>query len=173
LKVLDVAAQERLRKSFLPDPVRLLFIGESPPASGRFFYQADSGLYRAFRDTFADLDSSIDDSNFLFKFRSYGCYLADLCADPVDDLNPRARRAACKSSEESLAQTIQLLNPPTIAILLRSIEKNVRRAMDLAGWGGPVILLPYPGRWARHRARFSTLIAPAIQQLLARELLNK
>jgi hypothetical protein len=39
--------REHLRKHYRPDRVRILFVGESPPASGRFFYQADSGLYRA------------------------------------------------------------------------------------------------------------------------------
>jgi hypothetical protein len=45
-------ARERLRRRYRPDGVRILFVGEAPPASGRFFYQADSGLYRAVRDTF-------------------------------------------------------------------------------------------------------------------------
>ena len=44
--------RERLRQQFRPEAVRLLFIGESPPASGRFFYHGDSGLYRAIREVF-------------------------------------------------------------------------------------------------------------------------
>jgi len=35
----DWRARERLRKRYRPSPVRILFVGESPPASGRFFYQ--------------------------------------------------------------------------------------------------------------------------------------
>ena len=38
-------AREHLRRRYRPAHVDLLFIGEAPPASGRFFYQADSGLY--------------------------------------------------------------------------------------------------------------------------------
>src|SRR5215467_4892872 len=40
-------ARERLRKCYCPDRVQILFVGESPPASGRFFYQAD---YRAYHN---------------------------------------------------------------------------------------------------------------------------
>jgi hypothetical protein len=32
--------REILRRSFRPARVRVLFVGESPPASGRFFSQA-------------------------------------------------------------------------------------------------------------------------------------
>ena len=33
------AARERLRRRYRPARVRILFVGEAPPASGRFFYQ--------------------------------------------------------------------------------------------------------------------------------------
>jgi hypothetical protein len=58
-----------------------LFIGEAPPASGRFFYNRDSGLYRPLRDAFHYLDDSINDENFLSAFQAAGCYLIDLCSD--------------------------------------------------------------------------------------------
>lgn len=36
--------REILRRAWRPVEVQLLFVGESPPFSGRFFYQRDSGL---------------------------------------------------------------------------------------------------------------------------------
>src|SRR4029079_4292792 len=66
---------EHLRRRYLPTDIRLLFIGESPPASGRFFYCRDSGLYRAIRDAFRILDPSITDDGFLGIFQAAGCYL--------------------------------------------------------------------------------------------------
>jgi len=62
----------RLRRRFRPSLVRLPFIGESPPSSRRFFYQRDSGLYRATRDAFQLVDPSIGDEDFLSVFRSTG-----------------------------------------------------------------------------------------------------
>src|SRR5687767_7532298 len=42
--------REQLRLRYRPRDVQLLFVGESKPASGTFFYQADSHLYRAVRE---------------------------------------------------------------------------------------------------------------------------
>ena len=157
---------ESLRRSFRPALVRLLFIGESPPASGRFFYRRDSGLYRAMRDAFQSVDPSIDDENFLGRFQSSGCYLTDLCAEPVDHLDSKARRTACGSSEERLARNIAELRPARIATVVRSIERNVLRAASRADWCGGFIHLPYPGRWSRYRDAFVNTLAPTISGLM-------
>ncbi len=155
--------REQLRESYRPQRVRLLFVAESPPASGRFFYQRDSGLYRAMRDAFESTDAA-----FLDLFRDLGCYLIDLCADPVDHLEPAARRTSCAEGEAALARQIALLEPPIIATLLVSIEANVHRALATARWSGPPVLhLPYPGRWARHRRLFMERVRPAIGKLRA------
>jgi len=129
-------------------------IGESPPASGRFFYQRDSGLYRAARDAFQIHDSGINDANFLEAFQAAGCYLIDLCSDPVDRFSLKARRAACVAAEPALADTIIRLQPHAIATIVRSIEANVESAIAAARWSGPILNLPYPGRWKRHREIF-------------------
>jgi hypothetical protein len=157
--------QEQLRRSFRPALVRLLFIGESPPASGRFFYQRDSGLYRAMRDAFRWAVPAIGDEDFLTVFRSSGCYLVDLCPEPVDHLDSKSRRALCRAGQPSLSRTLTRLQPVMVATLLRSIEDNVRQAALRADWRGPLIHLPYPGRWSRHRTAFVKALAPAIRGL--------
>jgi len=146
--------RERQRERYRPDQVRILFIGESPPASGRFFYQADSGLYRAFRDTFLAAFPLLRKTEFLDSFRSLSCYLVDLCGQPVDKMNPRDRRCACQTGEIRLARTIRALRPKIIVTIVRSIRANVRQAQELAGWSGLHLELPYPGRWYRHRLQF-------------------
>ncbi len=158
--------RESLRRRFQPAQVRLLLIGESPPASGRFFYARNSGLYRAMRETFRTVDPSIGDGNFLAAFQAAGCYLIDLCAEPVDRLDAEPRRTARHAGEKPLALAIGRLQPSAIATMLRSIEDNVARAASLAGWRGPVIHLPYPGRWSRRRAEFVQTLAPAVQTLM-------
>jgi hypothetical protein len=158
--------RERMRRRYRPAVVRLLFIGESPPASGRFFYQRDCGLYRAIRDAFRGIDPSITDEGFLTVFQSSGCYLIDTCIEPVDSLDPKSRRAACVASEASLSRRIGGLEPAAIVTLLRSIQNNVRRAVVLAGWSGPILEVPYPGRWARNREIFVEALAPQLRDLL-------
>lgn len=158
-----MTANESLRRSFRPALLRLLFIGESPPASGRFFYRRDSGLYRAMRDAFQSVDPSIDDENFLLRFKASGCYFIDLCAEPVDHLDSKSRLAACRSSEERLARLIVQVKPARIATVVHSIEANVLRAASRVHWSGEFIHLPYPGRWSRYRDAFVKTLAPTIK----------
>jgi hypothetical protein len=165
-------ARERLRKHYRPNRVRILFVGESPPASGRFFYQADSGLYRAVRETFFLGFPFLRKTEFLDSFCSLGCYLVDLCGEPVDSMSRVGRRYACRAGEIRLAQEIRRLRPQTIVTVVRSIRANVNRAAERAGWSGPHLELPYPGRWPRHRTEFRRLLVPFLRQILT-ELLQK
>ena len=157
---------EKRRGAFRPSPVQLLFVGEAPPVSGRFFYNGDSGLYRAMRDAFRIADPSTDDQNFLRRFQAAGCYLTDLCGYPVDQLETKARRATCTAGEPRLTKIIRDLQPDMIATLVRSIEPNVKRAASRAAWNGPFLHLPYPGRWISHRKIFTEDLIPVIRKLL-------
>ena len=161
--------QERLRLRFRPARVELLFVGESPPASCRFFYQGDSGLYRAMREAFCTVDSLISDTNFLGVFQTSGCYLIDLCREPVDQLDARSRLAACMAAETSLSRTIGRLRPSKIVTVVRSIEANVARAAFRAGWHGPLLHLPYPARWSRHKDRFVKDLVASIIEVIAQQ----
>lgn len=161
------AERERLRRWYRPERIRLLFIGESPPASGRFFYRQDSGLYRAIREAFRMVDPSITNDTFLETFQRSGCYLIDACAGPVDHLDARSRRAACLAGEPALSQNIRRLEPDAIVTLVKSIRDNVRRAAAQAGWDGPILELPYPGRWVSHRKIFLEHLTPHLKQLFA------
>ena len=152
-------SREALRRRYRPASIRLLFIGEAPPASGRFFYRGDSGLYRAMREAFTAADPRFDSPDFLAAFRDSGCYLIDLCPDPVDRLPASERLAARIAAEGRLARTLRRLRPQSIAILLRSIEPNVWRAAALANWTGAAICLPYPGRWSGHKKVFAAGLA--------------
>jgi hypothetical protein len=162
-----MTAREVLRRKYKPEQVRLRCVGESAPASGRFFYRGDSGLYRAMRGAFQAIAPPISDENFLDAFRSAGCYLVDLCPEPVDDLDAKSRRSLCRLSEPRLTRTIARLQPERIATLLRSIEGNVERAASRAGWEGTLIRLPYPGRWSGHRRVFVELLSPVITDLMS------
>lgn len=75
---------EQLRRIYKPKQVQLFFAGESPPASGRFCYSGDSGLYRAMVQVFETAGARISNQTFLEVFRASGCYLVDLWPTPVD-----------------------------------------------------------------------------------------
>jgi hypothetical protein len=154
---------ERLRRSFRPRKVRILFIGESPPASGRFFYRADSGLYRAIREAFVKAFPDLRKEDFLRSFRNLGCYLADLCNRPVDHLPPKMRRKSCRAAEPLLTKSLRVLHPEIVIVVIRSIARNVQRSEHQANWSGRHVELPYPGRWIRHRTAFIRQLVPILR----------
>ncbi|HSS96052.1 MAG TPA: uracil-DNA glycosylase family protein [Terriglobales bacterium] len=158
-------SREQLRRRYRPDRVRVLFIGEAPPASGRFFYRGDSGLYRAVRDTFVRAFPGLEDANFLQWFCEHECYLVDLCGTPVDRLDQKNRRKTCTNGEARLGRIIRQLQPEAIVTLVRSIAPNVRRAQQRAKWNRPYIELPYPGRWLRHRIEFGKQLVRFLRQI--------
>ncbi len=118
------------------------------------------------REAFCAIDPAINDDSFLSVFQSHGCYLIDMCPYPVDQIDPRSRRAACLASEPILCRTIKSLQPRAIATLVRSIRGNVERAVLCAGWHGAMIDLPYPGRWLRHRKAFLAALVPLVKTIL-------
>ena len=118
------------------------------------------------RDAFTQLDLACSDDTFLDVFRAAGCYLVDLCHDPVDHLDSKSRKAACRANETVLSSVIKQLRPARIATVVHSIERNVTRAVALASWHGPWIRLPYPGRWSHHRALFTEELLPTITKLM-------
>lgn len=163
----NAPGRERLRRRYRPARVRMLFVGESPPASGRFFYQADSGLYRAIRDAFVHACPHVAEDNFLKSFQELGCYLVDLCGKPVDRMNSEQRRRACRDGEVRLARILKQLRPKIVITVVRSITANVRRSEFRAAWSGRHIELPYPGRWIRHRTIFLTTLKPILRECYA------
>jgi hypothetical protein len=163
-------ARERLRRRYRPARVHLLFVGEAPPASGLFFYQADSGLYRAIRDAFLAALPDLREDDFLESFRTLNCYLVDLCGRPVDRLDAGQRKQAHIEGEVRLSRIVRQLRPEFVITVVRSIAPNVIRAQQLSNWMGVHLVLPYPGRWKRHRAAFEELLIPFLRKELAKKL---
>ena len=148
-----------------PPRVRLLFIGESPPASGRNFHAADSSLYRVMEATFLRAWPALGRrGDFRATFRDLGCGLVDLSETPVDRLTPTERRAACRAGEARLANELIALAPRAIVTVVRSIEPNMRRVIAHAGWDGEWLALPYPGRWAGPRTEFVSTLEAALKR---------
>ena len=159
-------ASESMHKRYVPVKVCLLFVGESPPASGRLFYHADSGLYRAIRETFIAAFPAMAARDFLAAFSSLGCYLVDLSATPVDRLPAALRKKACTAGEARLRKTIKQFQPKIIITLVRSIAPHVERSLNQTNWRGAHLALPYPGRWHHHRAAFKSALIPLLQREL-------
>ncbi len=125
-----------------------MLIGESPPASGKFFYgrsHMTSYTARAFEEVHGLEFSAKDPADFLGHFKACGCYLDDVCHRPVDKLPNEEREQLLVESLPSLAERLRQYQPEAIAIVLRKIETHVRDATALAGITPKLYVLPFPG----------------------------
>jgi len=159
---------ERLRSRYLPKETRVLFIGESPPSRGTFFYAASSNLYFATREAFVATIPHLVGRDFLEEFRRLGCYVDNLCLEPVNDLyaDDPLRIAARAEGQERLAEHIRISRPKAIVVVMMAIERNVARAAREADQDGtPRYALPFPGRRA-HRDRYVTELTALLKMFV-------
>ena len=139
-----------LRTRYRPSITRLLFVGESSPAGGTHFYQADSNLYRATREAFGAAFAIPDPPEgeaFLGWFRDLGCWLVDTADRPVNRASAGTRIRAVDAGIPPLARSIQETEPERIVVVLRRIAPAVRRAAGVARFDDRAIdVLPFPTR---------------------------
>src|SRR5436305_9653152 len=129
---------ENVRKNFRPGRITTLFVGESAPHCGTFFYNQNSGLFREIRKAFQGTESFLED------FKKNGFYLDDLVLEPVNHLERRDRISACRESVSSFAKRLSNYKPQAIVILLHSIKPMVLQAMSEAGLFYTPFCTPYP-----------------------------
>lgn len=148
---------QTLREQYRPTQLSLLFVGESAPAGKTFFYAANSGLFTYTRQAFATVfgPGVGTGEHFLRCFRSAGCYLEDLCLQPVNRLSGAPRRALHREGIAPLASRLsKWSHPPHAAIVVGlSISRPVATAIVEAGWGEvPVFPLASPSM--SHHVRY-------------------
>ena len=154
---------ESIRQSYRPERVRLLLVGESPPASGDFFYTGGNmTTFTAKAFGCATGQSYQSTAEFLNAFKRSGCYLDDLCHKPINKHSTRERKRAHRASVESLASRLKQLDPDAIAIVMKGIVTPVRAAIGEAGLSCPVHVLPFPGNG--HQNAYMELLAPLIRE---------
>ena len=135
---------EGLRKSYRPERIIVLLVGEAPPPNGTFFYRCDSNLFGYTKEAFAtafNLQFN-SDTDFLTFFRGRGFFLDDLRLQPIDRADRSRQRQAAVGS---LAIRIQGYDPKYVFAVMKGIEPHVRQAASRAGVTGERIhVLPFP-----------------------------
>src|SRR5262245_59509251 len=137
---------EAIRLSFKPAVVRILFVGESAPKSGKFFYiesRMTGYTQQAFEMALGKSFGS--QSDFLRFFMARGCYLADWRQVPVDKDDPRTRMRILRESMPAFAERIRALDPQVVVIALKRIDLHVRTAVNRAELHVPIYTLPLAG----------------------------
>jgi hypothetical protein len=137
---------ESLRRSYRPKQTKMLLVGESAPASGKFFYHNSAMTTftaRAFERTYGV--TFPDSATFLSFFQECGCYLDDLSLKPVNALRPKERKEILQQSVRSLSQRIFEVQPDVVVAILRRIAPYVRKAVELTSREIGFRVLPFPG----------------------------
>jgi hypothetical protein len=86
-----------------PDRIKVLFVGESPPANGRYFYCGGNLLLHHMKHSLGEDQST--DADFLVNFMKRGWYLDDLVQTPVKDRSELKRK--CRAARDDLAARIR------------------------------------------------------------------
>ena len=151
---------EDLRRSFRPRHITALFVGESPPHGGTFFYKGDSLLYHRMRESFGGI------ANFLPEFKAKGFFLDDLVLYPINQIQDKSERNRHRHKEmSSLARRMADYRPLAVVALMCGIKRMVAAAMHEAGLSHiPLYVTPFPGR-LKHVERFRAKMAEIIPNL--------
>jgi hypothetical protein len=152
-------AIEAVRTRYRPERIMTLFVGESPPASGAFFFCGNNAMLRHMQCA-VELALGEKSSNFLESFKAYGWYLDDLVLTPVPKLKLKTE---CLRAQNSLAKRIEEYQPLAIVSLLLRISHIVEAAAIAAGNNNPRYAVPFPGNG--HQGCFKAAMACIIPKL--------
>lgn len=154
------------RNKYRPGKVNVLFIAESPPSSGGYFYCEKSiGKDHLFRETMKALEfwpmdrpmrRGCDKRPMLNKFRSNGFFLIDTCELPIDRLQPRQRRISTIQGALTLPRRLEQLGPNRILIVKKTVFKPVSQALNETGFRDKILnrnALPFPSHGNQKKFR--------------------
>jgi hypothetical protein len=149
---------ELIRARFRPERISVLFVGESAPAGGTFFYHGNSRMLREFRD--ALLPKIGDAPDFLTAFVDRGYFLDDLILTPVNWFTQAERRDLHRSNVRSLATRLSAYQPLVIVSVLKAIRTSVEEARTTARLDVPHYTVSFPGmgQQARFRSEMAALL---------------
>lgn len=144
--------RDLIRQSFRPKQIKVIFIGESPPANGHFFYDGNSSMFRYMAKVFGNVfGPDLTEDKFLQQFMTAHCFLDDLSYEPINNLTREERQIIANNSIEVLAERLKQYQPEYVVSVLMSIDEPVRKAVTLAGLQVPVFAVPFPGQGQQTR----------------------
>jgi hypothetical protein len=163
---------QALREQYRPEIIRVLFVGESPPAGGTFFYQGDSNLARYTQAAFSRIYGKEFETgeSFLRSFQLLGCYLEDLCLEPVNHLSKSERKRARSDNVPGLSVRLRESAPEALVVVMKAITPHVQQAASQAGLADVAFYsLPFPALGNQHR--YTSELASVLNDLRDADIL--
>lgn len=133
---------EALRARYRPDTIKVLFVGESAPAGGTFFYAGNSQVHRYLKDA---IGPHLGLGDFLGNFQAAKFFLDDHSLEPIDWQTTAQRKRAHAANVKSLTTRLRDYRPQAVVALLKAIEPSVIQACRQAGLAIVPSAVPFPG----------------------------
>lgn len=155
---------EPLRASYRPAKIKVLFVGESAPAGGAFFYKQTGQVHGQFRQALAPHIG--DTPTFVEAFKQAGFYLDDLVLEPVNWLSRSERKTTHAASIASLEKRMRDYEAPLIVAFMKGIAAPVKAALAASGTPCQFEVVPFPGNG--RQAKFRSAMKAIMPKLLNR-----
>lgn len=97
----DMELIEATRARFRPERIMTLFVGESAPARGGFFYFGNNAMVRYVQQAIERSPLGRDGADILDRFKALGWFLDDLSLAPVDNLPKMERVVICRDAQRA------------------------------------------------------------------------
>jgi hypothetical protein len=161
-QVLSRSEYFRLRERYVPNHRRIIFVLESPPKSGLYFYNPDGSvsepLFRAMMKDVVEIDPNTKDEG-LREFAARGFLLIDATYTPVNHnhLSRRARNQIILDDFPLLLEDLRHHMQPSTQLVL--VKANVCELLEpvLAGNGFTVLnrgkKVPFPSTGNQNKFR--------------------
>lgn len=145
---------EALREKYKPSSVDILYIGESRPQTGKFFYNANSNLYYNTKVAYEQL---FEPETFtLVRFMKNRNWLYDVCNIPVNGMGDGERKRNISSGIPNLILAIDKLQPKFIVVVKMGFMVDLlKEPIEGCGYieNSSLYFLPFPanGWQAKYR----------------------
>ncbi len=156
-----------LRNRYIPTEIKTIFILESPPASGRYFYNSagptTEPLFSAMMRDVVEMTPTCK-ADGLKEFQARGYFLIDSTYTPVNRLSDKEKEATILHDFEALVADLRQYAKPDTGIVL--VKANVCRLLEPklqeVGFNilnrGTVIPFPASGQQGKFRAAIRHLL---------------
>ena len=159
-----------LRRVFEPESIKLVIIAESPPASGRYFYNpagdTSEPLFSALMQQLCV--SPINKENGLREFQRKGWFLIDATYEPVNTLTSSGRDRIISRDYPSLRDdlvTVMIDRSIPIVLLKANVCRTLEPQLIEDGFhvlnDGRVVYFPSTGRQKDFHRQFANILQSA------------
>jgi hypothetical protein len=124
----NIQEYKKFRKKYRPKKIKVLFIAESPPVSGKYFYFENQAGYKAslfgnmmkalYAKEYEDKLSSRNKKYFLSKFQKDRFFLIDTYETPINNKSNAERREIIRKNLPRLLKEIKVLTKYGTKIIL-------------------------------------------------------